>query len=138
MTEAEMDLEDFESATLRYGAKVDRWPEPDRARALALMRDNPAASALLDDLATAEAAVLALRPPPEGTGDTARRIVETVMRRDAAPVRRIGWAEGALIAVSVALCGFAGFLSGDYIARTQAFASYFGTLAPLDLFLLIS
>ena len=133
-----MDLKDFEKAVLRHGGAIENWPAPLCTHALAFLREEPNAAALLREIAMVEQTVVDLGPEPEPPATTARRVVAAVLKRDAAPIRRPGWREAALAAGGISLSGLAGFLLGDFIFHSKSFAAKFGILPPLDLFLLIT
>jgi len=84
---ATMSLERFEELVDAYGASSDRWPDHDRAAALALVADDGDAAALLE-AAQGMDDLLDLAPPVEEPAPALRRRV-----LEAAPQPRQTWLE---------------------------------------------
>jgi len=127
-------LDEFETTLLRLGARIETWPEPLRDAALALLRDGPAAQALLDELARIEQAVRDLDGEMIVVPRSTQDITATVQQRDRAERRRSRWMTGALLGSGAVFCGAAGALVGAFIVVGLLGNRIYGT-ASLDLML---
>jgi hypothetical protein len=65
-----MTREEFGEALLRFGAKLERWPQVERGAAERLLKSDPLAAKMLADFTGFERAVsAAVDPPPFGAAE---------------------------------------------------------------------
>lgn len=81
-----MTIEEFETLVLAHGANPRRWPAERRAAAEALLGQNAAARALLEEAERLDAAIAAGVAAPAANGALAARIFASL---DAGPAERV-------------------------------------------------
>lgn len=126
-----MDERRFRDILDAYGAEPRRWPERERAAALAFLRDHPQAEQWRTEAAALDAA-LDEAPPARPSDLLARRVLATAPRTAAPAPRFAGAALAAALAVGV-LLGFGGVRAGEEGAEVDALlTAAFDTPALLD------
>jgi hypothetical protein len=111
-----MTREEFGEALLRFGAKLERWPQVDRGAAERLLASDPLAAKMLADFTAFErTASDAVEPPPFGAAEIGKVIAALDRPKENWwPERRFWIASAGVTALSFA----AGFVL--ILAMTEA------------------
>lgn len=126
-----MDLPRFTALCEAYGGDPARWPEGERAAALAMTAADPAAAQALADARALDETLEASRPVPPSAVLRDRILASAPKPRPASGLR-FGWGLRAGLGAGLAAAGIAGVLVGSALTAPADEAASAAAVAALD------